>query len=142
MNNKVTIVLYAKLSVWVLIANFLSRYDAITHPMNFTGSWRRARVLVIVAWILSAAFASPILHFYNTTETGHYTYRGFLVRWVITLVQYYRLPMSWNQDIFLPSTIDSNIFIKMSKFSLFSVSSFKFCANWLMQLLLSRNSKS
>ncbi len=48
------------------------RYDAITHPMNFTGSWRRAKVLVIAAWLLSAAFASPILHFYNTTETEDY----------------------------------------------------------------------
>ena len=43
-------------------------------------------MLVIVAWILSAAFASPILHFYNTTETGHYTCRDLLDRWVITLV--------------------------------------------------------
>ena len=34
-------------------------------------------MLVIVAWILSAAFASPILHFYNTTETGYYTCRVF-----------------------------------------------------------------
>ena len=40
--------------------------------MNFTGSWRRARILVIVAWILSVAFSSPILHFYNTTETEDY----------------------------------------------------------------------
>lgn len=59
-------------STYVLVALSIDRYDAITHPMNFTGSWRRARVLVIVAWILSAAFASPILHFYNTTETENY----------------------------------------------------------------------
>ena len=57
-----------------LSANFCSRYDAITHPMNFTGSWRRAKVLVIAAWILSAAFASPMLHFYHTKETGSYAY--------------------------------------------------------------------
>ena len=55
-----------------LIKNNLYRYDAITHPMNFSGSWKRARILVIVAWILSAAFSSPILHFYNTTETEDY----------------------------------------------------------------------
>jgi len=59
-------------STYVLVALSIDRYDAITHPMNFTGSWRRARVLVIVAWILSAAFASPILPFYNLKETENY----------------------------------------------------------------------
>lgn len=57
----------------ITILNILTlRYDAITHPMNFSGSWRRAKVLVGVAWFLSAAFASPILHFYNTKETEDY----------------------------------------------------------------------
>ena len=50
----------------------ISRYDAITHPMNFSGSWRRAKGLVIAAWVLSVAFSSPILHFYKTTETEDY----------------------------------------------------------------------
>jgi neuropeptide S receptor 1 len=40
--------------------------------MNFSGSWRRAKGLVIVAWILSGLFSIPILHFYNTTETEDY----------------------------------------------------------------------
>lgn len=59
-------------STYVLVALSIDRYDAITHPMNFTGSWRRAKVLVIAAWILSAAFASPMLHFYHTKETDDY----------------------------------------------------------------------
>jgi len=37
----------------VLVALSIDRYDAITHPMNFSGSWRRAKVLVAAAWILS-----------------------------------------------------------------------------------------
>ncbi len=59
-------------------AYYVPRYDAITHPMNFSGSWRRARVLVAISWILSALFSSPILFFYETTETEEYgwVYRG------------------------------------------------------------------
>jgi len=59
-------------STYVLVALSIDRYDAITHPMNFSGSWRRAKALVMIAWFLSAAFAAPILHFYNTTETENY----------------------------------------------------------------------
>ena len=59
-------------STYVLVALSIDRYDAITHPMNFSGSWRRARWLVVVAWLLSALFSAPILHFYETTETEIY----------------------------------------------------------------------
>ncbi|XP_045616732.1 cardioacceleratory peptide receptor isoform X3 [Procambarus clarkii] len=51
-------------STYVLVALSIDRYDAITHPMNFSGSWRRARRLVLVAWLLSAVFASPSLVFF------------------------------------------------------------------------------
>lgn len=54
-------------STYVLVALSIDRYDAITHPMKFTGSWRRARVLVFVAWALSALFSTPILVFYEET---------------------------------------------------------------------------
>ena len=33
--------------------------------MNFSGSWKRAKGLVIAAWVLSLAFSSPLLHFYQ-----------------------------------------------------------------------------
>ena len=59
-------------SNYVLVALSLDRYDAITHPMNFSGSWRRARILVGVAWILSGLFSSPILIFFDTKETDNY----------------------------------------------------------------------
>ncbi|XP_068084322.1 cardioacceleratory peptide receptor-like [Anabrus simplex] len=52
-------------STYVLVALSIDRYDAITHPMNFSGSWRRARVLVAAAWFLSAVFSIPIVIFYQ-----------------------------------------------------------------------------
>ncbi|XP_050733700.1 cardioacceleratory peptide receptor-like isoform X2 [Eriocheir sinensis] len=55
-------------STYVLVALSIDRYDAITHPMNFSGSWRRARRLVAVAWLLSAVFASPSLVFFKETS--------------------------------------------------------------------------
>ena len=64
------VVTYA--STYVLVALSIDRYDAITHPMNFSGSWRRARGLVAAAWMLSFVFSAPLLHFYNTKETKDY----------------------------------------------------------------------
>ncbi|BET01232.1 receptor [Nesidiocoris tenuis] len=52
-------------STYVLVALSLDRLDAITRPMNFSGSWRRARLLVGFAWTLSAIFSSPILYLYE-----------------------------------------------------------------------------
>ncbi|KAG8232630.1 hypothetical protein J437_LFUL012476 [Ladona fulva] len=52
-------------STYVLVALSIDRYDAIAHPMNFSGSWRRARILVAAAWLLSAVFSLPILILYH-----------------------------------------------------------------------------
>ena len=65
-----TVVTYA--STYVLVALSIDRYDAITHPMNFSGSWRRARCLVTAAWILSFIFSIPILFFYKIKEHERY----------------------------------------------------------------------
>ena len=65
-----TVVTYA--STYVLVALSIDRYDAITNPMNFSGSWRRARVLVVVAWILSFLFSTPIIFLYKIKETETY----------------------------------------------------------------------
>ncbi|RZF46438.1 hypothetical protein LSTR_LSTR012513 [Laodelphax striatellus] len=46
-------------STYVLVALSIDRYDAIKHPMKFSGSWRRAKVLVAVAWFLSLLFSTP-----------------------------------------------------------------------------------
>ncbi|XP_069696760.1 cardioacceleratory peptide receptor-like [Periplaneta americana] len=54
-------------STYVLVALSIDRYDAITHPMNFSGSWRRARLLVTVAWVISAIFSVPIVILYHET---------------------------------------------------------------------------
>ncbi|XP_067633313.1 cardioacceleratory peptide receptor isoform X2 [Eurosta solidaginis] len=52
-------------STYVLVAMSIDRYDAITHPMNFSKSWRRARRLVATAWFVSALFSVPILLLYE-----------------------------------------------------------------------------
>lgn len=52
-------------STYVLVALSIDRYDAITRPMNFSGSWWRARALVITAWALSALFSMPIIFLYE-----------------------------------------------------------------------------
>ena len=65
-----TVVTYA--STYVLVALSIDRYDAITHPMNFSGSWRRARGLVITAWILSFLFSTPIIFLYKIKAHDRY----------------------------------------------------------------------
>ena len=45
------------------------RYDAITHPMRFTRSYKRAKWLVLLAWMSSIAFSAPIIFFFSTKET-------------------------------------------------------------------------
>ncbi|XP_052565605.1 cardioacceleratory peptide receptor isoform X2 [Culex pipiens pallens] len=52
-------------STYVLVALSIDRYDAITHPMNFSGCWNRARRLVVAAWSLSALFSLPIFYLYE-----------------------------------------------------------------------------
>ena len=46
----------------------IDRYDAITHPMNFSGSWKRAKILVLSAWALSAIFSTPQFILYEETQ--------------------------------------------------------------------------
>ncbi|XP_062555198.1 cardioacceleratory peptide receptor-like [Armigeres subalbatus] len=52
-------------STYVLVALSIDRYDAITHPMNFSGCWKRARRLVGAAWGFSAIFSSPMFYLYE-----------------------------------------------------------------------------
>ena len=40
--------------------------------MNFSGSWKRARWLVLVAWLTAAAFSLPILGFFSLHQTPEY----------------------------------------------------------------------
>ncbi|KAL0274149.1 UNVERIFIED_CONTAM: hypothetical protein PYX00_006642 [Menopon gallinae] len=64
-------------STYVLVALSIDRYDAITHPMNFSGSWKRARLLIFLAWIISIIFSVPILIFYREREV-----QGRLQCWI------------------------------------------------------------
>ncbi|CRK97137.1 CLUMA_CG010534, isoform A [Clunio marinus] len=52
-------------STYVLVALSIDRYDAITHPMNFSNCWKRARLLVFFAWALSAIFSIPLFILYE-----------------------------------------------------------------------------
>ncbi|XP_053603025.1 cardioacceleratory peptide receptor-like [Plodia interpunctella] len=57
-------------STYVLVALSVDRCDAITHPMNFTGSWRRARALVLGAWFISFLFCVPMLFLFDEEDVG------------------------------------------------------------------------
>ncbi|XP_057670838.1 cardioacceleratory peptide receptor-like isoform X2 [Diorhabda carinulata] len=52
-------------STYVLVALSIDRYDAITHPMNFSGSWKRARMLVVLAWMVSILFSLPTIFLFE-----------------------------------------------------------------------------
>ncbi|KAG1683067.1 Cardioacceleratory peptide receptor [Nymphon striatum] len=52
-------------STYVLVALSIDRFDAIIHPMNFSSSWTRAKILIAIAWILSAVFSTPMLFLYD-----------------------------------------------------------------------------
>ncbi|XP_063378782.1 cardioacceleratory peptide receptor-like [Cydia fagiglandana] len=60
------VVMYA--STYVLVALSIDRCDAITNPMNFSGSWNRARGLIASAWIISIVFSIPLLILYEIKE--------------------------------------------------------------------------
>ncbi|XP_071037798.1 cardioacceleratory peptide receptor-like [Parasteatoda tepidariorum] len=55
-------------STYVLVALSVDRYDAIAHPMNFSNSWRKARLLVASAWGLSAIFSIPSIFLSSKEE--------------------------------------------------------------------------
>ncbi|XP_066244935.1 cardioacceleratory peptide receptor-like isoform X2 [Euwallacea similis] len=52
-------------STYVLVSLSIDRYDAIRHPMKFSGSWKRAKILIILAWAVSAVFSVPMLFLYQ-----------------------------------------------------------------------------
>ncbi|XP_066909254.1 cardioacceleratory peptide receptor [Halyomorpha halys] len=76
-------------STYVLVALSIDRYDAIKHPMKFSGSWRRARLLVAVAWAVSAVFSLPILVLYEEKLV-----QGQLQCWI-------ELPYQWQWQLYM-----------------------------------------
>ncbi|CAG4958824.1 unnamed protein product [Parnassius apollo] len=69
------VVMYA--STYVLVALSIDRCDAITNPMNFSGSWNRARGLIVSAWLISIIFSIPLLILYEVKEV-----QGELQCWI------------------------------------------------------------
>ncbi|KAJ8732553.1 hypothetical protein PYW07_015152 [Mythimna separata] len=69
------VVMYA--STYVLVALSIDRCDAITNPMNFSGSWNRARALIVSAWLISIVFSIPLLILYEVKEV-----QGQLQCWI------------------------------------------------------------
>ncbi|XP_041976535.1 cardioacceleratory peptide receptor-like [Aricia agestis] len=69
------VVMYA--STYVLVALSIDRCDAITNPMNFSGSWIRARGLIVSAWLISVIFSIPLLILYEVKEV-----QGQLQCWI------------------------------------------------------------
>ena len=46
-------------SVLTLMAISVERYQAIVHPLKFTGTKQRARILILSVWILSLLLVLP-----------------------------------------------------------------------------------
>ncbi|GBP09356.1 Cardioacceleratory peptide receptor [Eumeta japonica] len=74
------VVMYA--STYVLVALSIDRCDAITNPMNFSGSWVRARGLIVSAWVISIIFSTPLLILYEVKEVqeGDYFKETYIFR--------------------------------------------------------------
>ncbi|XP_034231867.1 neuropeptide S receptor-like [Thrips palmi] len=76
-------------STYVLVALSIDRYDAITHPMNFSTSGRRSRILVAGAWTLSFLFAVPTLLLFEEREV-----QGQRQCWI-------ELPQPWHWRLYV-----------------------------------------
>ncbi|CAB3365950.1 Hypothetical predicted protein, partial [Cloeon dipterum] len=76
-------------STYVLVALSIDRYDAITRPMRFSGSWHRARVLVALAWFFSVLFSLPIVLLYHETPV-----QGRLQCWI-------DFPEAWQWQLYM-----------------------------------------
>ncbi|KAK6166584.1 hypothetical protein SNE40_023240 [Patella caerulea] len=61
-------VMYA--STFMLVSLSIDRLDAVARPMNFSGSWLRAKILIGSAWLISLLFAAPQLFLFQ--EKHHY----------------------------------------------------------------------
>ena len=46
-------------SVLALMAISIERYQAIVHPLKFTGTKQRARIFILSVWILSILLVLP-----------------------------------------------------------------------------------
>nr|XP_006813812.1 PREDICTED: cardioacceleratory peptide receptor-like [Saccoglossus kowalevskii] len=54
-------------STYQLVALSIDRYDAIVHPMNFSGSDKRSMIMVISMWVVAFILAVPSPVFFEET---------------------------------------------------------------------------
>ncbi|XP_067685953.1 cardioacceleratory peptide receptor-like [Haliotis asinina] len=54
-----SVVMFA--STYMLVSLSIDRLDAVARPMLFSGSWKRGRLLIGGAWVLSLIFSIPML---------------------------------------------------------------------------------
>ncbi|KAK9752228.1 7 transmembrane receptor (rhodopsin family) [Popillia japonica] len=52
-------------STYILVSLSIDRCDAIRYPMQFSSSWRKARILIWSAWFTSVIVSLPIIFLYN-----------------------------------------------------------------------------
>ncbi|XP_070494290.1 cardioacceleratory peptide receptor-like [Chironomus tepperi] len=86
-------------STYVLVALSIDRYDAITHPMNFSNCWKRAKLLVIFAWFFSGLFSIPLFILYEETVI-----QGVTQCWI-------ELGDSWRWQLYMTLVATSLFFI-------------------------------
>ncbi|XP_045179154.1 cardioacceleratory peptide receptor-like isoform X2 [Mercenaria mercenaria] len=75
-------------STYMLVALSIDRYDAIARPLSFSTTWTRCKVLVGVAWGLSALFAIPMLVFSGVSDGSYECWLAFPenYHWIIYFV--------------------------------------------------------
>jgi hypothetical protein len=59
-------------SVLTLMAISIERYQAIVHPLKFSGTKQRARILILSVWILSILLVLPGLSLFSLYEKKFY----------------------------------------------------------------------
>ncbi|KAG5681243.1 hypothetical protein PVAND_010694 [Polypedilum vanderplanki] len=86
-------------STYVLVALSIDRYDAITHPMNFSNCWKRAKFLVFFAWFFAAMFSIPLFILYEETVI-----QGVTQCWI-------ELGDAWRWQVYMTSVATTLFFI-------------------------------
>ncbi|XP_077863536.1 neuropeptide S receptor-like [Saccoglossus kowalevskii] len=71
-------------STYQLVALSIDRYDAIVHPMNFSGSDKRSMIMVISMWVVAFILAVPSPVFFEETVLEN----GEVQCWI-------ELPQTW-----------------------------------------------
>ena len=74
------------LSSFVLVTISLDRYFSIVHPLSIHDADKRGKLLLLFAWLLSAASSLPQV---STRIVDYYFYKGYNVRRMVSVVFFY-----------------------------------------------------